>query len=216
VDVRVIAATHRDLEACIAERTFREDLYYRLNVITIRIPPLRDRAEDILPMTQFLLKKHCPAGLPLPTIPGVLRDALLLHTWPGNIRELENTVRRLIVMRNPETIAEELHSKNGRRFVPAPVAVAETAHTAASHEPILEQVTKAKQRAETDAILAALNAARWNRKRAAAVLGIDYKALLYKMKKLSIEGKFVSFPAARATEEPEEGYTRAATRCNGQ
>ena len=192
VDVRVMAATHRDLEKAIGNNTFREDLYYRLNVINIHLPPLRERKEDILSLTEFLLKKHVAKGATIPAFTLDLKHALMTYHWPGNVRELENYARRFLIFRDADTIARELHAKATR----TPLAVAAPAevrtHAAKQHvdeSPILEQVVKAKQLAETDAILAALNSTHWNRKRAAALLKIDYKALLYKMKKLGIEGK---------------------------
>jgi two-component system response regulator AtoC len=196
VDVRVIAATHNDLEIAARKRTFREDLYYRLNVIAIRIPPLRERAEEIVPLCRFLLDRHATVGMPVPQITPDLHQALLLHDWPGNVRELENTVRRLLVLRSPDLIASELRAKAARKALAEPVCLAPATATdsVAIREPILEQVTKAKDQAETEAILAALTSTRWNRKRAAALLKIDYKALLYKMKKLSIDDKMAMMP----------------------
>lgn len=196
VDVRVIAATHNDLEAAARNRTFREDLYYRLNVISIQVPPLRERAADILPLCDFLLQRHAVSGMPLPQITPALREALLLHDWPGNIRELENTMRRLLVLRSPDLMASELREKASRRAMARPVQGTPygSAQTPEIRQPILEQVTRAKDQAETEAILAALSSTRWNRKRAAALLKIDYKALLYKMKKLSIEDKMAVMP----------------------
>ena len=191
VDVRVMAATHRDLEKSIAERSFREDLYYRLNVINVHLPPLRDRKEDILPLAELLMKKHAVKGVSIPSITPNLKHAMLTYLWPGNVRELENFARKLLIFRSPETLAEELQLKVARKPVIAATQVAITPRAAAEpisqEAPILEQVVKAKQAAETEAILAALNSTRWNRKRAAAILKIDYKALLYKMKKLGIE-----------------------------
>jgi two-component system, NtrC family, response regulator AtoC len=206
VDVRIMAATHRDLEEAILDRSFREDLYYRLNVLNVQLPPLRERKEDILPLAEHLLKKHATAGVPPPTITPDLRQALLAYHWPGNVRELENMVRKLIVLRAPDALARELHTKTVRKPVPfsrdIPAAATEPANPrGTANEPILEQVTKAKQQAETQAILAALDTTRWNRKQAAALLQIDYKALLYKMKKLGVEDKVASVaPAPR--EEP--------------
>jgi two-component system response regulator AtoC len=191
VDVRVIAATHRDLEQAIADRTFREDLYYRLNVVNLVLPPLRERAEDILPLAEFLVKKHATDGIPVPIISAELRQAMMTHRWPGNVRELENFVRKLHVFRDPDLLTRDLHEKAMRRPLalagPAEVHAAPAAQ--AGETTILEQVTRVKQMAETDAILAALNSVRWNRKQAAAMLKIDYKALLYKMKKLGVEDK---------------------------
>jgi two-component system response regulator AtoC len=194
VDVRVLAATHQDLEKAIVDRRFREDLYYRLNVINMRIPALRERKEDIVPFTEFLLHKHTPKGVVMPVITPALQQALLLYNWPGNIRELENVVRKFVVLRDPEMIATELNAKATRKpliskdifpHLPEELPTDETT--------ILEQVSQAKHQAEANAILAALNSTRWNRKQAAMLLKIDYKALLYKMKKLSIEDKVLSF-----------------------
>jgi len=197
VDVRVMAATHRDLEKAIADRSFREDLYYRLNVINIQIPPLRDRHEDILPLAEFLMKRHTVSGAPGVAISPDLKRAMLSYRWPGNVRELENVVRKLLILRDPELIARELNARTARR-TQAAVAVEkpEQVSTAPAESPILQQVTKAKQLAETDAILAALHATRWNRKQAAVLLQVDYKALLYKMKKLGVEEKATKSPAA--------------------
>jgi two-component system, NtrC family, response regulator AtoC len=194
VDVRVMAATHRDLEMAIEDGKFREDLYYRLNVINLELPPLRERHEDILPLADYLLKRHSGTGKGI-AITGELRDTLRRYPWPGNVRELENVIRRLIVLRNPKHITRELNAKGTRKTLPtAGVSAAVTLQSGAEVPPILEQVTKAKERAETEAILAALNSTRWNRKQAAALLKIDYKALLYKMKKLGVDDEVISFP----------------------
>jgi two-component system, NtrC family, response regulator AtoC len=209
VDVRVLAATHKDLEKAIVDRQFREDLYYRLNVINIQVPPLRDRKEDIIPMAEFLLRRHTPQSTQAPVITMALRHAMTAYHWPGNVREMENFIRKFLVLRDADALARELLAKAARSPlmvtsapVPAP-APESNAHVALppvpSSEvasPILEQVTKAKQQAETEAILAALNSTRWNRKQAAALLKIDYKALLYKMKKLGVDDKPVPMPSA--------------------
>ncbi len=196
VDVRVMAATHCDLEKGIVDKTFRGDLYYRLNVINLFVPPLRERAEDIVPLAEFILRKHAPQNTHLLPISGKLKEALATYRWPGNVRELENVMRRLLVMRDPDLIAENLLA-GSTRSVPPALATANhslTLKPAAELKPakepagsVLEQVTKAKYKAETEAILAALQATRWNRKQAALLLQIDYKALLYKMKKLGVE-----------------------------
>jgi two-component system response regulator AtoC len=216
VDVRVLAATHRDLENAILDRSFREDLYYRLNVINVELPPLRDRKEDIIPLTECLLKKHSVPGSFVPVITPPLKDALLTYHWPGNIRELENTVRRLIVLRSPGLVASELQSRAARRRSPVPnlrrasdaVEIHHASANGAKRAPILELVTKAKQQAEADAILTALESTRWNRKHAAALLQIDYKALLYKLKKLGLEAKAAPFDPVSSTEP----YERAANK----
>jgi two-component system response regulator AtoC len=194
VDVRVIAATHKNLEKAIAEDAFREDLYYRLSVVNLHVPPLRDRPEDIIPLAEFLLKRYAVGGVPKLTLSEGLRRALLDYQWPGNVRELENWVRKFTIMRDGDAIARELQAKSRlRQLIPKPLVktpVAEESEVAvlpSEDAPVLEQVSKAKQQAETTAILSALDSTRWNRKQAAVSLKIDYKALLYKMKKLGID-----------------------------
>jgi two-component system response regulator AtoC len=208
VDVRVIAATHNDLEKSIAAASFRQDLYYRLNVVSLYVPPLRERQEDILPLARILLRKHAPAGIPAPEITLALQQALLLHDWPGNVRELENIVRRLLVLRSPDMIAQDLRARATRKaLTAAPVLDLPANNDAAGPSPILEQVTQAKEQAETEAILVALHTTRWNRKRAATLLKIDYKALLYKMKKLGIENKVDAQPAEHGHAAPVKVMT---------
>lgn len=205
VDVRIIAATHRDLETAIAQSNFREDLYYRLNVINLRVPPLRERPEDILPLAEFLVRKHASADSPLPLFTESLKQALQGHSWPGNIRELENIMRKFLILRDAESISREIRMK-GSKPTPVSIQTAATAKATAvadeakNNATILEQVTMAKESAERTAILAALESVQWNRKKAASLLKIDYKALLYKMKKLSIEDKMALFPASSEAE----------------
>jgi two-component system response regulator AtoC len=194
VDVRVIAATHRDLEKAIVDQTFRQDLYYRLSVVNLHIPPLRDRREDIAPLADFLLRRYAAKGVPAPILGAELRHALTEYHWPGNVRELENYIRKFIIMSDGPAITRELRAKSrstGVISTPIPLRPDTEASTEPiplqEESPVLEQVSKAKQHAETNAIRAALASTRWNRKQAAVSLKIDYKALLYKMKKLGIK-----------------------------
>ncbi|MBS0340138.1 MAG: sigma-54-dependent Fis family transcriptional regulator [Proteobacteria bacterium] len=104
-DVRIVAATNRDLTAAIRDGSFREDLYYRLKVITIRIPPLRERPADILPLAQWLTDKHAAeAGCNAPRLAPDAQEALMRHTWPGNVRELSNVMERCVLLAG-ETVA---------------------------------------------------------------------------------------------------------------
>ena len=208
VDVRVIAATHCDLDQAIEEGRFREDLYYRLNVIRIEVPPLRERREEILPLALFFMKKHATLAHPQVEISPALRQALTGHTWPGNIRELENVIRKLLVLRRPDLVAEELKRTRanrqpvtGRRMRRAPEPGTRVAPGLDIDDDmvsedvapsILGKVDQARKQAEIEAIVAALNASLWNRKQAASLLQIEYKALLYKMKKLGIGEKSMS------------------------
>ncbi len=185
VEVRFIAATHRDLEAGIASGTFREDLYYRLNVMSFSLPPLRERQSEISEVATFMLRRHAP-GLAMPS---QLVEALEQHDWPGNIRELESVIRRYVVLGDANFIAQEIRTRSILESTPSPVPAAPVAHavTRESSGTPLEEASHAKRRAEAEAITTALNATRWNRKQAATLLKIDYKALLYKMKKLAID-----------------------------
>ena len=225
VDVRVIAATHRDLKKAIAENAFREDLYYRLNVINVRVPPLRERREDIIPMAEFLIRKHTPPGTSPVQLPPSLQQAFLGYPWPGNVRELENAIRKFIVLRDARTMERELNdqsreeppSESPRRVGTAPAVVrapssppvADLVADSSGSVPILEQLAEAKRQADRNTILAALKSANWNRRQAAAALHVDYKALLYKMKRLSIKKEKVS-PSARHDEAPSAPTSAAS------
>jgi two-component system response regulator AtoC len=108
VDVRVLVATHRDLERSIAEGNFREDLYYRLNVVSIEVPPLRERKDEILPLAEHFLEKHCQPENDSPALTDELRMAFLTYDWPGNVRELENVVRRYLVFEDAPSVVRQL------------------------------------------------------------------------------------------------------------
>ena len=133
VDVRVLAATHRDLRRAVEAGTFREDLFYRLNVSSIVIPPLRERKDEIVPLAeQFVVKHGKASGTHLPEIPMALRQALVGYSWPGNVRELENVVRKFLVFRQPDVLAAELWDNMAERAHAAPVPVPAKAHARAS------------------------------------------------------------------------------------
>jgi two-component system, NtrC family, response regulator AtoC len=197
VDARVVVATNRDLEKEIASGRFREDLYYRLNVVAIRVPPLRERKEDIAPLVLHFVEKYLrryEGGLD--RVPDAVMERFQAHDWPGNVRELENLVRRLVVLKDPSTVLGELPPL--RSVAPAPPRVETGTNDAASsslarfHAPLpddapLKEVGKrAAQIAERHAILHALTRTGWNKRKAASRLHISYKAVLYKIKDCDI------------------------------
>ena len=115
VNVRVMAATHSDLERAIQDVRFREDLYYRLNVVNILVPPLRDRPDEILSLARHFLQKHAMTKTPPLKITPALEEALLGYDWPGNVRELENVVRRCLALHDTEGVAEDIRARSKRR-----------------------------------------------------------------------------------------------------
>ncbi|MCC7176538.1 MAG: sigma-54-dependent Fis family transcriptional regulator [Bryobacterales bacterium] len=191
VNVRVLAATHRNLETEILEGRFRADLFFRLNVIRVDIPPLRERPEELLAFVEMFMRKHGASRMRAKALDESFKQALISYDWPGNIRELENVVQRLLVLQNPEAIAADLAASMRRRKAHAAAntttALARHVGAAATTElPVFEQVNETKAHMEEEVIRAALELTNWNRKKAAQLLMLDYKALLYKMKKLDI------------------------------
>jgi DNA-binding NtrC family response regulator len=197
VNVRVMAATHRDLSRAIQEGTFREDLYYRLNVIKIVIPPLRERRDEILPLAETLLTRHLPKGHKAPVISDELKRFLLEYRWPGNVRELENVMRRFIVYQDSAMLIQELlDGADDLRSGISLTRVADFPESGAGDGPArgkqsdrverLDRLAEASRIAETELLLDALEACRWNRRQAAASLQIEYKAFLYKLQKYGI------------------------------
>jgi len=199
-----MAATHRDLRELIHRGSFREDLYYRLNVISIAIPPLRDRKREIVPLAETLLRRHLPAGTAAPAITAGLKRALLDYGWPGNVRELENVMRRFLVYQNASMLIQELTqppplAKGLANSFASGTANGGTANGgttngngggngAANPAPVIsiDSLAEASRRAENKLLLEALEATRWNRRQAALRLSIDYKAFLYKLHKHGI------------------------------
>jgi DNA-binding NtrC family response regulator len=234
IDVRIIAATNRDLETMIRAGQFREDLYYRLQVIEIHVPPLRERRAEILPFVEFFLIQYAARyGRSVTRPSSRLRDVLLNYAWPGNVRELENVVKRFVILQDENLVLAELQrvpavDGNVRAAAPSPPAPAVMAvppapvapgvvpamplvdSTPASEPspvvavapapappvpPPFELAEGAKLPAlarqaaliaEREAISQALDRFRWNRRKAAKLLGVSYKTLLNKMKECGI------------------------------
>jgi two-component system, NtrC family, response regulator AtoC len=177
VDVRVLAATNQDLEQAVAAGRFREDLYYRLNVIQVTVPPLRERPEEIPVLAEYFMQRYSQVfrreGLRLP--PETLQR-LIHHRFPGNVRELENMIKRMIVLGDP------LLRRSPLPGAPALDENGTTRPAKVASLSLKDIARKAAQVAEREAILQALEQTQWNRVRAAKLLEISYRALLYKIK----------------------------------
>ena len=189
VNVRVLAATHRDLRRAIEQGTFREDLYYRLNVINIVIPPLRDRKSEILPLAEVLLRRHLRPGAVMPEITTELQQAMMEYHWPGNVRELENIMRRFLVYQNASMLVDEL-IMTACTSAPKPVMQTNAVPISSSeNNSSINRLAEQSRQAESKLLLEALEATRWNRRQAAAKLNLEYRAFLYKLQKYGIADK---------------------------
>jgi len=186
VDTRVVAATNVNLKEALKSGAFREDLYYRLNVVNVYVPPLRERMDELEPLITCFLEKYGPQYGYSEIVPlGRLMTAMQQYDWPGNVRELENVIRRYLVLGDADLVAQELESSTRDRFrktITLPGALQEEA----SEIPFTERVNGLKKTAETEAIGKALVRTNWNRKEASKLLNISYKSLLYRMKVLGI------------------------------
>jgi two-component system response regulator AtoC len=185
VDVRVVAATTRDLPAEVKGGTFREDLYYRLNVLPLQLPPLRDRREDIPLLVEHFVRryaeKHARAGMRTTGVAPEAMELLLAYGWPGNVRELENTIERAMVLCEGPLI--EPHVLEDR--IKGTVARDKIQTTLSSGELSIKKTTRV---IEEELIRKALRATGGNRTNAAKILEISHRALLYKIKEYGIEG----------------------------
>jgi len=174
VDVRIISATNQDLEKKIKERSFREDLYYRLNVISVFIPPLRERKGDILLLVDHFIKKaNQKCGRSIKGITPEVKDLILNYDWPGNVRELENVIERGVVLSRTEVIDKTdlpyfgLVSDKSLKHLPS--------------------ASLSLKDVEKDHILRVLKKTNWNLNKTAEVLGIHRNTLRLKMKEYGIE-----------------------------
>jgi len=189
---RVIAATNRRLPERISERLFREDLYYRLQVIEIYVPPLRERREEIGYLAEAFLEECCSrAGRPSFKLSPSTIAALEAYDWPGNVRELENVIQRLAILQDEAHVLAELKASEANRewALAAAAVTVENEPGAAETEPesLPDRVRKATEAVEREVIERVLSLTRWNRRRAAEQLGVSYKTLLNKTKALGIE-----------------------------
>ena len=175
VDARVIAATNRNLEDALARGEFREDLYYRLNVVELRVPPLRERVEEIpLLASQFLARFNEQYGRQKQLSPETLAR-LTEYLWAGNVRELENAIRRMVVLTDGEQAfeAQVARRRNGHAEGPRPALVVT--------ESLREIAHRGAREAERKALAEVLERVRWNRAEASRILKVSYKTLLHKI-----------------------------------
>ncbi len=179
VDVRIIAATNSDLQAAVTAGTFRDDLYYRLNVIVVKLPPLRERSEDIPLLAEHFIKKYCEENQrDLCTLEPAAIKILMDYGWPGNVRELENVMERAVVLCPGNAITVDLFPRNLTAVQPR------------GSGNVLEDTRPLKERVghfEKALILAALEKTDWNQKRAAELLSVNPTTLSEKLKRLHIK-----------------------------
>jgi len=190
VDVRILAATNKDLERAIRENRFREDLYYRLNVIPLYIPPLRDRTEDIQPLVDYFTRKYADkrGREPLMFSPDALK-CLMSHSWPGNVRELENLIERLVILTSGTLVGTPDLPEKFNQYIDLkkPVlAVSPELQDIAIPEVGID-INAAVDKMERTLILKALEKTGWVKNRAAKLLGLNRTTLIEKMKKMGIE-----------------------------
>ena len=185
VDVRIITATHRDLEAAVSARTFRDDLYYRLNVIPLVLPPLRDRPEDVPLLAQHFLERFDTHGRK--RLSEEVLDALVQHDWPGNVRELENAIQHGVVLSE----GDEIFVNNLPAAIQADRA---PLHSRTEAPRTLEEIEK-------ECIIAALRRTEANRTAAARILGITRRTLGYRVAKHGLDAEFSADDSQPAFEE---------------
>ncbi|MBW2316300.1 MAG: sigma-54-dependent Fis family transcriptional regulator [Deltaproteobacteria bacterium] len=189
VDVRIVCATHRPLEEMVRQRTFREDLYFRLNVVNMRIPPLRDRREEIAELADTFLERYAVKyGRRKPELSIELTHALATHDYPGNVRELENLMKRVVVLEAEAPVLSDL-----RRLAPASRGgrlsfeeLFKELDATAGQVPLREVGRLASREAERETIAMTLERTQWNRKQAARMLNVSYKTLLQKIRETGL------------------------------
>jgi two-component system response regulator AtoC len=190
VDVRVVCATNRDLDGMVREGTFREDLFFRLNVVRVRIPPLRERRDEISTLVNtFLARYSVRYGRSRPRLSQRLRRALERYAFPGNVRELENMMKRVVVLGSESSVLQDLLDSERRASgegSPLEALLAELEETAGD-VPLREVGARAALQAERHAIESVLFFTNWNRKQAARILNVSYKTLLQKIRECGLD-----------------------------
>jgi len=184
-DARVVAATHRDLAALVVDGGFRQDLYFRLNVVTFRIPPLRERRAELPQLIDLFLDRSARRyRRPRPELSDRLLNLFECHPFPGNVRELENLIKRVVVFESEEQVIAALARGRGRGAGQGPAAfskVLDEMEATAGQVPLRDVGRRAAIEAQRETISQVLEQTGWNRKEAAELLGVSYKTLLHKI-----------------------------------
>jgi two-component system, NtrC family, response regulator AtoC len=193
VNVRIIAATHQHLEALVREGRFRADLYFRLSVVKLDLPPLRERGNDVIELAEIFVKHHASRyGRPVPQLSPTVRQALLQHTWPGNVRELRNRIEQAVLLCAGDTLDESLLAFQSRAHMPSggSAALLTTNHvpsmppaSAESHSTEKSGSARTLPDMEREALIQALERSNGNVSRAARALGISRDTLRYRIDK---------------------------------
>jgi len=186
VDARVITTTRDHLERSVMKGSFREDLFFRINVMTINIPPLRDRREQILPLSDYFFNLYkTKYKRTLPDLSPRTAQCLKDYHWPGNIQELENLMKRVVIFGDEEIVLKDTNGEGrGERIVPGPNGGSSSGASKETDTYDLKEIGKrAAEEAEKSIIQTTLQKTHWNRKEAAHLLRVSYKALLYKIQK---------------------------------
>ncbi len=199
VNIRVIATSNRDLQQAVQDGTFREDLLYRLNVVNLKIPPLRERPADILALAQHFARKYAQSnGVEARLLSGAAQHTLTTHKWRGNVRELENTIHRAVLLaQGPEISESAIRLPDGSKVgdtiaITSPVLIARAAQAAEAVN--REMVGRTVADVERDLILQTLGHCLGNRTHAANILGISIRTLRNKLKQYTDEGVRVPLP----------------------
>lgn len=192
VDVRILSATHKDLGDLVSDGRFRHDLYYRINVIELRVPPLRERGGDLPQLAAAIIARLAHShGPPIPLLTQSALDALNHYGFPGNVRELENILERALALAEDDQISAtdlRLPAHGGHRLAAPPGgAAAEPREAVVDIDPASAALPSYIEQLERAAIQKALEENRWNKTKTAAQLGITFRALRYKLKKLGME-----------------------------
>jgi two-component system, NtrC family, response regulator AtoC len=215
VDVRVVCATNKLLEERVRDGLFREDLLYRINVVTIFLPPLRERRDEIPMLTDYLLRKYAiQYGRPLRRFSPEVSQRMTQYDWPGNIRELENLCKRFVIVGSETQILRELSSHGLADTAPAVVlsspqqAITNQSTTvgSATDLSLLEVGRRAAWEAERRAIQQMLESTHWNRREASRRLQVSYKALLNKIKQMQLEENASKILGTQSTSENQSTH----------